>query len=273
MTHPKIISVCAFESRRASEIAMLIEKHGARATVAPSMKEVPLDQNATAFAFAETLFSGGVDIVVFLTGVGTRALLELLESRHPRDAVREAFGKCQVVVRGPKPVGVLRDWNIRIDHRAPEPNTWRELLATLEKSCTLNGSRVAVQEYGVPNAELTAALAARGASVLSVPVYRWALPDDLSPLEQAIQKTVEAEFDLLLFTSAQQVRHVLSVADRLGLANAWRAAAERCLVGSIGPTCTEALQEEGLRVDMEASPPKMGQLVRDAVQMVRQRTA
>ena len=63
----------------------------------------------------------------------------------------------------------------------PEPNTWHELLETMDASerCpALKGLTVAVQEYGVPNTELLQELKKRGAQVLQVPVYRWALPED-----------------------------------------------------------------------------------------------
>lgn len=250
----------------------LIERQGGVATVAPSMREIPIDQNPAAFAFAEALFAGTIDAVVFLTGVGARSLLEVLESRHSRDEIVTALAKRTIVVRGPKPVAVLRDWNIRIDHRAPEPNTWRELLATIDAEVPVSGRTVAIQEYGLPNEELYTELRGRGATVTPVPVYRWELPDDVAPLQAAIEVAVADGFDLFLFTSAQQVHHVLEVAEGLGLKAAWLDAVRRGTVGSIGPTCSEALAGEGVRVDFEAAPPKMGQLVKGAIELAATRS-
>jgi len=34
------------------------------------MREIPLEENSAAFAFAEKLFAGGFDMVILLTGVG-----------------------------------------------------------------------------------------------------------------------------------------------------------------------------------------------------------
>lgn len=240
----------------------LLERGGAVATIAPSMREVPLSQNAAAFEFAESLLAGRIDVVVFLTGVGARALLEVMETRHERAALLAAIERTTTVIRGPKPAAVLREWGVSIDHRAPEPNTWHELLATIDAEIPVSGRAIAIQEYGQPHAELAAELTNRGARVTSVPVYRWELPEDVGPLEAAVRTTVEGGFDALLFTSAQQVRHVLEVADRLGLRNDWLVAARKCIVASIGPTCTETLLEESLPPNVEASPPKMGQLVR-----------
>lgn len=263
--------VCSFESRRGDDMRSLLERHGAHATVAPSMREVPLDRNPEALQFGEALLAGRIDTVVFLTGVGARALLEVLETKYSRESVFAALNAKRIVVRGPKPVAVLREWGVRVDHRAPEPNTWRELLATLEADVPLQGSTLALQEYGTPNHELTAALEGDGASVMRVPVYRWELPEDTGPLRRAVEATIAGEFDALLFTSAQQVHHVLQMADESGGRDAWLAAANRTLVGSIGPTCSETLREEGLNVAVEASPPKMGHLVKAVMELAESR--
>ncbi|MGE3315052.1 MAG: uroporphyrinogen-III synthase [Planctomycetaceae bacterium] len=243
----------------------LIERNGGVATVVASMREVPLEDNRPAMHFAEELLAKRIDVVVFLTGVGARILLQAVESRHERDQFLRALDQTVTIVRGPKPFAVLREWNVHIDHRAPEPNTWRELTATIESGVPISGKRVAVQEYGKSNEELYDELDRLGANVLRVPVYQWALPTDTAPLEDAIRQIVSGKHDLLLFTSAQQIHNVLEVAEKLGLRGEWLAAASKCVIGSIGPTASETLHEVGLPVDIEASPPKMGQLVRDAL--------
>jgi uroporphyrinogen-III synthase len=244
----------------------LIERQGGIATIAPSMREIPLDDNPRVFEFAEKLLAGQIDVVTFLTGVGTKALAEAWQTRHDFESFLEALSRCTVVVRGPKPTAVLRDWNVRIDLRAPEPNTWHELLAVLDANLSLAGKTIAVQEYGRPSDELYRALEQRGATVLSVPVYRWALPENVEPLRGAIRDTSAGRFDVLRITSANQVNNVLTVAESNNLRSAWLAAARKCVVASIGPTASETLMEVGLPPDVEASPPKMGQLVRQALE-------
>jgi len=246
-------------------MAALIRRHGGEPTVAPSMREVPLEENADALAFGEELLAGRIDVVVFFTGVGARELLELLETRHERAAIVAALANCRVAVRGPKPVPVLRERGIRIDLKAAEPNTWRELLAALDDAGCVAGQTVAVQEYGLPNEEFNAELVRRGATLRRVPVYRWALPEDTRPLVEAIRATIAGGHDVLLFTSAQQMHNVLRVADSAGLKGDWLAVVGRIVVASIGPTTTEALQSAGLGADVEASPTKMGQLVKQAL--------
>jgi len=260
------LRVCSFESRRGSEMKSLIERNGAVATIAPSMREIPLGDNPAAFEFAEELFAGKIGIVVFMTGVGATALLNALETRYSRSDVFAALEQTIVVVRGPKPTAVLRGWGVRIDHRAPEPNTWREVYQLLKAEIPLADRRIAVQEYGQPSVEFYETLRSDQATVLPVPVYQWALPVDVEPLRSAIRGTIAGEFDLLMFTSAQQLNNVLDVADQDGLRDKWLEAANRlCVVASIGPTSTANLKAEGMRVDVEPKHPNMGALVKEAV--------
>src|ERR1700734_1454357 len=100
------LRVLSLESRRAVEMAKLIENYGGRAVIAPSMREVPLESNTEALAFARALFAGGFDMVIFLTGVGTRALARVVETIFPLDQYLAALRKVAVVARGPKPVAV-----------------------------------------------------------------------------------------------------------------------------------------------------------------------
>jgi uroporphyrinogen-III synthase len=257
--------VVSFESRRAREIAAIIESHGGEPRVAPSMRETPLEENPEALAFAEQLFAGKIDLLLCLTGVGTRYLAEVIAARHGLERFVEALRGIPIVARGPKPVKALRELGAPPTITVPEPNTWREVLATLDAhQLPRPGSRVAVQEYGVTNADLVRGLEERGATVAPVPVYRWALPEDLAPLRDAIRALVAGEARIVLFTSAQQVHHLFQVAATMGETERLRDALARGMVASIGPTCSEALREHDLPVHLEPEHPRMGHLVKEA---------
>lgn len=248
----------------------LIARHGAEPTVAPSMREVPLSENDAVCRFAMELLAGRIGAVVFLTGIGAETTLNVLRSRNDASAVLTAFNDLRVVVRGPKPAAVLKKHGLRIDVKAPEPNTWRNVVTAMREAVDLAGMTVAVQEYGKPNEEFYNELRSLGATVLPVPVYRWTLPEDTAPLEQAIYNTAYgAYFDVFAFTSAQQIEHVLTFAEQLGMTEYFTEALRNGVLVSIGPTCSEALRSHGLEPDLEASPPKMGQLVRLAVEQGR----
>jgi uroporphyrinogen-III synthase len=256
---PRVLSL---ESRRASEIAELIRRQGGDPFVAPSMREVPLADNTAAFAFADQLFGGAFDMVVLLTGVGTRQLTRLLATRYPETAFPDALRKVTLVARGPKPVAALREMGLAPAIVAPEPNTWRELLAATEGRPE---RRIAVQEYGRSNPELLAGLRQRGAEVASVRVYAWDLPEDIAPLQEAARRLANGEFDIVLFTTAVQIAHLTRIARDAGIEDALLTALRRARVCSIGPTTTEALEEFAIRPAMEPSHPKMGILVREAL--------
>ncbi len=272
------LRVLSLESRRAPEMAKLIENYGGRAIVAPSMREVPLESNTEALEFARTLAANGFDTVIFLTGVGTRALARVVETVYSLERFAEALRQATVVARGPKPVAALKELGVPVTIAVPEPNTWRDLLRALDERSdlgALKGRRVAVQEYGASNSELLAGLAERGAQVTRVPVYQWALPEDTAPLRAAVEAIARGEIDMALFTTSIQVAHLLRVAREMKMEPELRRGLARIVVGSIGPMTSEELHEQGFPVDFEPAHPKMGFLVNEAAQrgaeLVRQR--
>jgi uroporphyrinogen-III synthase len=263
------LRVLSLESRRAQEMGKLIASYGGEAIVAPSMREVPLESNTEAQAFTRALTAGGFDMVIFLTGVGTRALTRVAETVCPREQFVIALQRVSVVARGPKPVAALKELGVPVTLAVPEPNTWRELLRALDEkidSLPLCGRSVAVQEYGASNAELLAGLTERGARVTRVPVYEWALPEDTAPLRAAVAAIAHGEVDVALFTTSVQVIHLLKIAEEMKLAEIVRRAFSRIVVGSIGPVTSEELRAHGLPADFEPTHPKMGFLVNEAAQ-------
>jgi uroporphyrinogen decarboxylase len=257
------LRVVSFESRRAKEIEKLIAYHGGVPIVAPSMREVPLSESNEALEFAEELFQGKFDGVILLTGVGTRTLADAIATKYPRDMFIDALKKVTIVARGPKPVAALREMGLTPSITVPEPNTWRDILSTMDGDFSVAGKRIAVQEYGISNPELLSGLKQRGAEVKAVPVYRWALPEDIEPLKNAIRSISEEKADISLFTSSQQVHHLLQIAQSEGLEEFLRSGFKTVAIGSIGPTTTETLQGVGLAADYEPNSPKMGNLVRE----------
>jgi uroporphyrinogen decarboxylase len=255
------LQVVAFESRRADEMRRLIERHGGVAHVSPSMREVPLSYSADVVKFANELITGRVDLVVFMTGVGVRHLLSIVERHVDRQRFLDSLADITTVARGPKPVAALRELGLTPTWTVPEPNTWRELLATLDQHGSLANQTVALQEYGKRNASLIAGLEARGARVLNLQVYQWDLPTDAEPLRQNVRRLAEGQADVVVFTAAQQVQHVLQIADELNVRTALRAGLRKAVVASVGPTTSEMLRQCEVPVDLEPSHPKLGHLI------------
>lgn len=247
----------------------MIERFGGVALVSPSMREVPVEADHTVVEFAHRLMTGQIDVVILLTGVGTREMLARAERRVDRQRFLHALADVKTIVRGPKPLAVLKELAIAPTLVVPEPNTWREVLATIDAKLPVANLTVAVQEYGVPNVSLVAGLEARGAAVESFKVYRWELPEDVAPLRANIQRLADGEIDVVMLTSAQQIVHLLRVAREMQLEPAVRAALERTVVASVGPTTSEMLQAQGLPVDFEPSHPKLGHLISEVAARAR----
>ncbi|MEM9643359.1 MAG: uroporphyrinogen-III synthase, partial [Planctomycetota bacterium] len=208
------LRVAALESRRADDMARLISRQGGEAFVSPSMREVPIEPNRAAIDFAYRVMTGEISTVVLMTGVGFRYLLRAIERHVDRTRFLEALSDITTICRGPKPAAALREVGLTATHRVPEPNTWRDLLQTIDKHVPIANQVVGLQEYGVTNASLIAGLEARGATVENVKVYGWEFPEDTQPLQDNISAIAQGQRDVLLLTSAHQVVNMLRMAER-----------------------------------------------------------
>ncbi len=262
------LRVLSLESRRAREVAKLIRTYDGEPFVVPAMREMPASSNKQALDFADRLMRSEFDLVVFLTGVGVRATVEVAQTRYPREDFLAALRAVRVAGRGPKPTGALRELNIPVQVSAPEPCTWREMMQSLnnEFGDSLSQFRVAVQEYGASNPEFLSALTEQSKEVTKVPVYQWALPEDLQPLRECILAIISGGIDVIFFMTAVQVIHLFQVAEQMDCQQALREALGSIVVLSIGPTTSEELHHYGITPDFEPSRPKMGFLVNEAAQ-------
>lgn len=260
------LRIASLESRRAEEMTRLIAKFGGDAYVSPSMREVPIEPNRPAIDFAYRIITGEIPIVIFMTGGGFRQLLRVTEKHVDQKRLIDALSDITTICRGPKPVAAMREVGLKPTHKVPEPNTWRDLLKTIDEGIPIANQVVGVQEYGVTNTSLIAGLEARGAIPETVRVYSWDYPEDTSALKANVQEIADGGRDMLMFTSAHQVVNMLRMADELSLTEALRSGLERTAIVSIGPTTSDMLRESDIRVDMEPTHPKMGTMVSEASQ-------
>lgn len=261
----KPLAVVALESRRADDMQRMIEKQGAVAHVSHSMRETPIEGARDAIEFAHRLLAGQVDAMILLTGVGVRYFMQATSRHVDQQRLIDALSDVPTIARGPKPVAALKELGVKATIKVPEPNTWRELLSTLDQQMPVANMKLGLQEYGATNPSLIAGLEARGATVDLLRIYNWALPEDVGPLEENVRRLARGDADLLMITSAQQIEHLLQVAEGLGEEDALRAALGSTVVASIGPTTSDRLRALGLPVDFEPSHPKMGTLVVEAL--------
>ncbi|MBX3368973.1 MAG: uroporphyrinogen-III synthase [Nitrospira sp.] len=257
------LTVVSFESRMATEMTRLIERHGGKPLVAPALREIPLADNSAALQFGEKLLREGLDVLVLMTGAGTTALFEVLETRHTKSELAAALKHTVLIARGPKPVAALKSLGFQPTLTVPEPNTWMDVVSTLDAHRPVNGLRVAVQEYGVSNRDLLEALKQRGAQITPVPIYRWALPEDTAPMKEALRQILAGQVQVVLITNAAQFDHLIQLAEQEGETAMFKQACGRLVLASIGPTASERIRSHGLIVDFEPSHGKMGILVKE----------
>ncbi len=253
--------IASLESRRADDMARMIQRNAGQAFVSPSMREVPIEPNRGAIDFAYQVITGNINIVVLMTGVGFRYLIKSIEKHVDQKRFLESMSDITTICRGPKPVAAMREFGLKPTFRVPEPNTWRELLQTIDANVSVANQAVGLQEYGVTNSSLIAGLEARGATVHPVRVYGWEFPEDTKPLEENVRAIAAGQRDVLMLTSAHQVVNMLRMAEQTNLIDELRAGLHRTVIASIGPTTTAMLEESDIHVDFEPSHPKMGHLV------------
>ena len=262
------LAVAAFESRMAMEMARLIERYSGQPFVVPALREIPIQNNSAASRFGAKLIDGQVDVLILMTGIGTTTLFDILRLRHPLSSIMARLKQTAIVARGPKPVAVLKTLGFTPTLTVPEPNTWVEVVSTLDEYRPVKGLRVAVQEYGTSNPDLLEALKQRGAEVFPVPIYRWALPEDTGPLKQVLSQIIAGNIQVMLVTNAAQIDHVMQLLEQEGPTMQFKEACRKIIVASIGPTASERLRHYDLPIDFEPSHPKMGVLVKEIAEQV-----
>ncbi|PIQ86050.1 MAG: uroporphyrinogen decarboxylase [Candidatus Omnitrophica bacterium CG11_big_fil_rev_8_21_14_0_20_45_26] len=258
------LKVLTLASRQAETMVRLIERSGHIPISAPVMRPVPLEKNEALHTFVQKFMAGEVDMMIFLTGMGTEVLLDVLKSRYTESEVVSRLNQVTLIARGPKPLHVLKQMGVMAVLMVPDPNTWRDILQVLdenEMSISVAGRTVALQEYGNPNFPLIQELEMRQATVFRVPLYQWALPEETQPIKELIQNILTGEAEALLITSSTQIHHLFQVAAEMNVADALTTSLNQMIIGSIGPMSSQAVVSHGVQVSFESTLNTMEDLI------------
>ncbi|TFV65687.1 UNVERIFIED_ORG: uroporphyrinogen-III synthase [Bacillus sp. AZ43] len=263
-------TVAVTAARRKEELGALLDRRGARVVHAPAIRIVPLADDAELVAATREVLAQPIDLVVATTGVGFRGWLEAAEAWDLPlvDHLRPA----RVLARGPKARGAIRGGGL-VDAWSPESESSAEVLAHLLSGAEgpLEGRRIAVQLHGDPLPDLVSGLRAAGADVLTVPVYRWVLPEDVAPVRKLVGSVVAGAVDAVTFTSAPAAASLLSVAEELGQRAEFVAAMNgRVLAVAVGPVTAGPLDAAGIP-SFQPERARLGALAREVVARLPER--
>ena len=257
-------TVAVTAARRKEELGALLERRGARVIYAPAIRIVPLSDDTELVAVTRAVLERPVDLVVATTGLGFRGWLEAAVAWDL--PLVEHLRSARVLARGPKARGAIRGSGL-VDAWSPESESSAEVLAYLLSGAEgpLEGRRIAVQLHGDPLPELVVGLREAGAEVLTVPVYRWELPEDVGPVRRLVDAIVGGEIDAVTFTSAPAASSLLTIADELGLLSALVAAFNsRVLAVAVGSVTAAPLEAAGIP-NRQPERARLGALAREVV--------
>jgi uroporphyrinogen-III synthase len=257
-------TVAVTAARRSEELGALLDRRGARVVYAPAIRIVPLADDADLVAATREVLAAPVDVVVATTGVGFRGWLEAAEAWDL--PLHEHLGSARVLARGPKARGAIRGAGL-VDAWSPASESSAEVLQHLLSGAEgpLRGRRIAVQLHGDPLPELVSGLVRAGAEVVTVPVYRWVLPEDTGPLRRLVTAIAARGVDAVTFTSAPAAASLLQVAGEEGVRSAVLAAfADAVLAVAVGPVTAAPLEDAGIRT-VQPERARLGALARSVV--------
>src|SRR6266852_3091004 len=190
-------------TRKAQETADFVRRLGGVPIVAPALDTSPISgEGGDAVdpgAALNDLLEADIALVIFLTGVGARALVRLAESAGRGDELRSMLAQTKVIARGPKALGALKGAGVRVDWM-PREATVAAIVDGLDQFA-LTGRAVAIQWSGFIDHDLRAELHRRAARVVELDLYRHMAPASETPVLDLIDAIVDGQVDFLTFTS------------------------------------------------------------------------
>ncbi|MCX4731766.1 uroporphyrinogen-III synthase [Streptomyces sp. NBC_01363] len=232
-------------ARRAEEFGALLERRGATVLHAPALRIVPLADDGELLAVTRAIIETVPDVVVATTAVGFRGWVEAAGGWGLGDRLLEALHGTELLARGPKVKGAVRAAGLT-EAWSPASESMAEVQDRLLDE-GVAGRRIALQLHGEPLPGFIESLRAAGAEVLSVPVYRWTDPEDITPLDRLLDSTLARDLDALTFTSVPAAASLLGRAEKRGLLpELLGALRDDVLVACVGPVTALPLQARGI---------------------------
>ena len=240
--------VAVAEGRELEKLAGLLEAGGAEVIRCPMLAMADPADPAPVSAFIDSVITGELDEVLFMTGEGVTRLIAHAGREGRAPALVAAFPKIRIVARGFKAVKALKDRGVTLAGIA-EPPTSEGVLAFWREHPPA-GRRVGIVRAGdEPASAVEAHLAGTAASVSVISSYGYAPASDSEAVAALVARLARGEVRVLALTGIAQARALMNAAARQGTPLAGALASTR--VASVGPALTKFLEENGIPVALQ----------------------
>ena len=270
-------TVALTSDRRSEELAASFTRRGATVLHAPTLRIVPLDEDAELVDATLAVIANPPDDVIVTTAIGFRGWVEGADAAGLAPDLLRVLGGSRLLARGPKARGAIRAAGL-VEAWAATSETTDEVVEHLLAE-GVAGRRVVVQLHGATDPRLLARLADAGAVVSGVPVYRWGPSPDPAAVTRALEATCQRTVDAVVFTSAPGSQAFLDAAAAAGRLDDVLAALRADVVpAAVGPITAAPLRDAGLD-PLVPDRSRLGALVRSVAghltecRVVRLRTA
>jgi uroporphyrinogen-III synthase len=249
--------------RRAEEQIELLARRGASVLHGPVIRTLPLSPDEGLRELTKRIVAEPCDHMVANTGIGMRGWFSAAESWGLEDELLESLRVSRIVCRGPKAAGAVGAAGLTVAWRAPGEEL-REVIDHLVAE-GVGGQRVALQLDGDHQAgDALGRLAAAGADVIPLPVYRWTRPEDARPARRVVEAAASGDVQAVTFTAAPAVHNFFDLTASAGQASELLDGfnSGSVIAACVGPVCARAARARGVVAPLEPRVARLGSLVR-----------
>ena len=270
MSLPQLLAGCVVlvtADRRAGDLRAALERRGARVVHTPALTIVPHTADADLVRETQDLLAAPPDVLVVTTAIGFRGWMDAADAAGRGEELHAVLGRTRIVARGAiQAAGLEADW-------VAESETSAEIRDVLLTE-GVAGRRIAIQHHGAGADELDVDLAAAGADVTSLVVYRWGPPPEPDAVAYGIDQAAAGDIDVVVFTSAPAASAWVAAAETAGVLPSiiGRAASGGLVVAAVGPVTARPLRGAGI-VPLLPERSRLGSLVRAIVSHYESDTA
>jgi uroporphyrinogen-III synthase len=285
------LTVAITSSRRAGELARIVENLGGRPYIAPTIGiEADLENpKEDVLKFLDHVIAGNLDYVVFMTGPGIFSLFSIATKLGLEDKLIHSLSNTTIIARSIKPKMVLKKYGVEVN-LIPEENTAQGVLRLLLAKGVV-GKKIAILWHGdYPDQLRDTLYKARVLTVIEASTYRYSVDlkkegasilgsmgyDYVAPNErrvvQLIDKIIAGKINSITFTSPPSVHDLFKIAEVNNKSQELKSSLNaNVLVVAVGPSTKKAIEEHCITVHVMPRIFKMGSMIKALDEYVTKR--